>query len=118
MKNRLIPEEEVLTLQKSSENINFIRVIGECTEKEEWGHHESKLLLDKYNAYVLNVGPMRKFKLKIHMWKRISRDIHSFLGRTYNDVQCENRFKIIIKRKKKVDDLNKTTGKSPKHMEF
>jgi len=78
----------------------------------EWNSDETKLLLDKYEEYLKEVGPMKKFKTKKVMWKQISLDIERILNRKKTEVQCQNRFKNILKRKKQAVDNNNTSGSS------
>ncbi|KAL1506446.1 hypothetical protein ABEB36_005812 [Hypothenemus hampei] len=82
------------------------------TAPEIWNNNETKFLLDKYETYLNLIGPLKKFKTKKMMWKKISEDIESILNITKTALQCENRYKTIIKRKKKAIDNNKSTGRS------
>ncbi|KAB0802585.1 hypothetical protein PPYR_04771 [Photinus pyralis] len=67
----------------------------------EWGGPETKLLLDKYEQYVFMVGS--RFKTKKKMWAKISEDLKQILNVSKTDAQCENRYKTILRRKRRVD---------------
>ncbi|GLV35148.1 hypothetical protein CBL_01704 [Carabus blaptoides fortunei] len=41
----------------------------------EWRPSETKFLLDRYEGYLAQEGPMKKFKTKKVMWKKISSDM-------------------------------------------
>lgn len=78
----------------------------------EWSEGETKLLLDKYGQYMVMIGPMKQFKTKKTMWEKIAMDLKNILGVFKTSLQCENRYKTIMKRKKKAIDNNKSTGRS------
>lgn len=84
----------------------------------EWDDFASKLLLDKYNDYIANVGPFKKFKNKKSMWEKISSDILETLNIEKTDKQCENRFKTILKRKLKTVKENSESGGTRTKIEF
>lgn len=84
----------------------------------EWAVEETKLLLDKYETYLSLVGPMKKFKTKKIMWDKISQDIKQILNIHRSAIQCENRYKTILKRKKKATDNNQQSGSSRKPIEY
>ncbi|VEN53811.1 unnamed protein product [Callosobruchus maculatus] len=67
----------------------------------EWQEGETRLLLDKYESYLPLVGPMKKFKTKKNMWLQISKDLSVILNVERSPLQCENRYKTILKRKKR-----------------
>lgn len=56
------------------------------------------------------VGPMKKFKTKKEMWEKIAQDIKDNLNQKYTNVQVENRFKTLLKRKKDAIQHNKRSG--------
>lgn len=45
------------------------------------------------------VGPKKKLKKKIDMWKQISSDMEDTFNVKYNYIQVENRYKTVCKRK-------------------
>lgn len=67
---------------------------------------ETKFLLDKYNSYLSLVGPMKMYKTKKIMWNQIAQDLKEILNTERISVQCENKYKTVIKRKKKSVDNN------------
>ncbi|EFN80753.1 hypothetical protein EAI_12993, partial [Harpegnathos saltator] len=68
-------------------------------EVTAWCDASTRLLLDKYEQYLPLIGPMKQFKCKKSMWIQISQDILTELNIERNAVQCENRYKTILKRK-------------------
>ncbi|GLV33441.1 hypothetical protein CBL_20180 [Carabus blaptoides fortunei] len=84
----------------------------------EWKISETKVLLDKYENYLSQVGPMKKFKTKRIMWKKISADLKEIFNVEKTDLQCENRYKTILKRKKKAVDNNHRSGSSRETIEY
>nr|CAH7749977.1 unnamed protein product [Callosobruchus chinensis] len=77
------------------------------TSRIEWGE-ETKLLLDLYHQYLPQIGPMKKFKNK----KKKN------LGILRTPVQCESRFKTIMKRKSLVISENKKSGNARMSLEY
>lgn len=55
---------------------------------------------------------MKKFRTKKAMWVQIATDLNRILKIVRTDVQVENRFKTVMKRKKQAIDNNQTTGAS------
>lgn len=77
---------------------------------DEWSEESTRLLLDKYADYLELVGPMKKFKNKKIMWIQIAKDIETVLGIQKTYIQCENRYKTILRRKRISDKNNSTSG--------
>lgn len=71
----------------------------------EWNTHESKVLLEHYVRYVPQVGPDKKFRSKKEMFKRIADQIFEATGQRRTGEQCENRYKTIMRRKRRHSDL-------------
>lgn len=84
---------------------------------EQWSDAESKLLLDKYGQYLEQIGPLKKFKNKKNMWLQISSDMGD-VGYEKTALQCENRYKTILKRKKKAIDNNRSTGAVRQNVQY
>lgn len=61
---------------------------------------------------------MKKFRTKKAMFEQIAIDIQSILGITQTALQCDNRFKTLLKRKKNSQKVNKTSGSSRCTVEF
>jgi len=81
----------------------------------KWSEGETKLLLDKYGQYMVMIGPMKQFKqfkTKKIMWEKIAMDLKNILGVSKTFLQCENRYKTIMKQKKEAINNNKSTGRS------
>lgn len=78
----------------------------------EWSKGETKLLFDKYSQYMVMIGPMKQFKTKKIMWEKIAKGLKDIIGVSKTSLQCENRYKTIMKQKKKTIDNNKSTGRS------
>jgi len=48
-----------------------------------------------------DIGPLKKFKTKKLMWAQISKDMMTMLNLSKTPLQIENRYKTVLKRKKK-----------------
>ncbi|XP_018405475.1 PREDICTED: uncharacterized protein LOC108781859 [Cyphomyrmex costatus] len=90
------------------------------TEKniDYWSDSATSFLLDKYETYMLNIGPMKKFKTKKLMWAQISKDMMTILNISKTPLQIENRYKTILKRKKKAVENNSKSGSSRETVPF
>uniref|UniRef100_L7LWN7 Myb-like domain-containing protein n=1 Tax=Rhipicephalus pulchellus TaxID=72859 RepID=L7LWN7_RHIPC len=75
----------------------------------EWNSQESKVLLENYVRYVPQVGPDKKFRSKKDMFKRIAEHIFEETGKRRTGEQCENRYKTIMRRKRRNGE-GSTTG--------
>lgn len=75
-----------------------------------WSDGETRLLLDGYEKYLSQVGPMKKFRNKKAMWARLAGDLLDKLGSSKSWEQCENRYKTVTKRKKRAVENNQSTG--------
>lgn len=53
---------------------------------------------------------MKKFKRKKNLWEQIAADIEKVFQCKRSPIQCENRYKTVLKRKKKAVDNNHTSG--------
>ncbi|KYQ56417.1 hypothetical protein ALC60_04657 [Trachymyrmex zeteki] len=92
------------------------------TDKNEvlfgWCDKSTRLLLDKYEQYLPLIGPMKQFKNKKLMWIQISNDILTQLNIERSAVQCENRYKTILKRKMQSGKSNQQSGAKRTRVEF
>lgn len=86
--------------------------------KSAWCDESTRLLLDKYEQYLPIIGPMKRFKCKKSMWIQISNDISTELNIVRSDVQCENRYKTILKRKAQSVRNNQQSGAKRTKVEF
>lgn len=75
-------------------------------------------MLDKYETYLSDIGPMKKFKTKKLMWSQISADMMKMLNISKTSLQIENRFKTVLKRKKKAVENNCKSGSSREEVPF
>lgn len=83
-----------------------------------WTDNETKFILDQYEAYVGQVGPMKKFRNKKAMWRGISLNLMKDMQVTRDCVQVENRYKTCLKRKKKAVEHNSRSGNSRQQVPF
>jgi len=90
----------------------------ERSELSTWCEESTRLLLDKYEQYLPLVGPMKQFKCKKSMWIQISNDIATELNIVRSSVQCENRYKTILKRKMQSVRGNQQSGAKRTKVEF
>ncbi|XP_071573553.1 uncharacterized protein [Temnothorax nylanderi] len=98
-------------VQESQEN-SEVDETDNSKNLAEWSEGETKFLLDKYGQYMVMIGPMKQFKTKKTMWEKIAMDLKNIFGVSKTSLQCKNRYKTIMKRKKKAIDNNKSTGRS------
>ncbi|XP_029169629.1 uncharacterized protein LOC114939495 [Nylanderia fulva] len=61
---------------------------------------------------------MKRYKTKKAMWNRIAQDLKEILNIERTGVQCKNRYKTVIKRKKKSIDNNSKSGSSRMEVEY
>ncbi|XP_046805180.1 uncharacterized protein LOC124419486 [Lucilia cuprina] len=78
-----------------------------------WTDGETRQLLDFYANYMVDIGPMKKFKTKKEMWADIASRIPDKTPK-----QCEERYKTILKRKKVAVENNKSSGSKRKSIDF
>lgn len=90
----------------------------ERSELSTWCEESTRFLLDKYEQYLPVVGPMKQFKCKKSMWMQISNDIATELNIVRSSVQCENRYKTILKRKMQSVSGNQQSGAKRTKVEF
>lgn len=74
--------------------------------------------MDKVEAYLPVVGPAKRFKKKKQMWEAIATDLKNYLKLDKSSLQCENRYKTVMKRKKKTVEKRRRTGESPERIPF
>lgn len=84
----------------------------ESSHKGEWSDSGTKFMLERYELYVPQVGPSKKFKTKKRMWQEIATDLKNILNEHFTHVQVENRYKTVMKRKKAAVVNNNRTGAS------
>lgn len=79
----------------------------------EWTPGETKLLLDYYERYFPQIGPLKKFKNKKSVFIRISEDLKTILKSQKTPDQCTTRMKTIQKRKRQAVSYNSRSGVGP-----
>ncbi|XP_075742792.1 uncharacterized protein LOC119160051 [Rhipicephalus microplus] len=62
----------------------------------EWTAEETKLLLDYYQQYFSQIGPMKKFKNKKAMFANIAANITKAAGVPKTGHQCCSRYKTVM----------------------
>lgn len=78
-----------------------------------WTDGETKVLLDYYERYLREMGPMKRFKNYNSIFAQISRDLSETIGSTKTACQCKTRYKTILKRKRRAISTNNQSGASP-----
>ncbi|GJQ70394.1 hypothetical protein Trydic_g22823 [Trypoxylus dichotomus] len=71
-----------------------------------WGEHDTNFLLEKYELYIPEVGPRKRFHSKKYMWNQIANDIYAKFKLIITGAQCENRYKTVCKKRKQLVDNN------------
>ncbi|XP_032675598.1 uncharacterized protein LOC116846178 [Odontomachus brunneus] len=95
---------------EESPNINDKLDAHTVQNVDEWTEESTRFILNKYSEYLQSVGPMKKFKNKKIMWIEISKNVETVLGIYKTYIQCENRYKTIMRRKRLCDKNNSTSG--------
>ncbi|XP_040078331.2 uncharacterized protein LOC120850059 [Ixodes scapularis] len=95
--------EEVQVAPKKTKNAGYA----------EWTPGETKLLLDYYERYFPQIGPLKKFKNKKSVFIRISEDLQTILKSQKTPEQCSTRLKTIQKRKRQAVNYNGRSGVGP-----
>lgn len=67
---------------------------------------------------MVKVGPMKQFKTKKQMWAEIAKIINNEFSISKTAIQCENRYKTVLKRKKAAVDNNSKSGNSREAIPF
>lgn len=85
---------------------------------DPWTDSATVFILDKYKVYLSQIGPMKKFKSKKTMWAEISKELQGNLNILKTPLQVENRYKTVLKRKKKAVENNRKSGSSREEVPF
>ncbi|XP_011701550.1 PREDICTED: uncharacterized protein LOC105458153, partial [Wasmannia auropunctata] len=83
-----------------------------------WSDSATSFMLDKLESYLANIGPMKRFKTKKQMWLQISKDMAEMLNVSKTPTQIENRYKTVLKRKKKAIENNSKSGSSREEVQM
>ncbi|GAB1867317.1 hypothetical protein CAJAP_08396 [Camponotus japonicus] len=75
-----------------------------------WTNNESKELLQLYYENIGQIGPFAIFKNKTCMWEFISNEISKKYGTFRSPLQCEYRYKNMLKRRNAAKKNNKRSG--------
>jgi len=107
-------ENHIMQIQNNSQiNTNHVVPLSNNNNhNSSWTEGITKFLLERYSKWMSYVGPMKKFKKKIDLWKQLAIDIDEEFGIRFTYLQAENRYKTVCKRKKTVIDNNRKTGAS------
>lgn len=103
-------------LHKGTEEFSNVQSFDENEElhanakSDKWSDESTRFVVDKYADYLELVGPIKKFKNKKIMWIQIAKDVEAVLGIQKTYIQCENRYKTILRRKRICDKNNSTSG--------
>ncbi|KAH8032950.1 hypothetical protein HPB51_004141 [Rhipicephalus microplus] len=84
----------------------------------EWTAGETKLLLEYYQQYFSQIGPMKKFKNKKAMFAKIAADNTEAVGVPKTGDQCCSRYKTVMRRKRSAAAHNNKSGNSPCDVPF
>lgn len=98
-------------------SIHYIYILGEDLKEAVssngiWTEGITKFMLEQYGKFMNYVGPMKKFKRKVDMWKHLTNEIEKEFSVKFTYLQVENRYKTVCKRKKVIIDNNRSTGSS------
>jgi len=105
------PDKSNLEMSKTqSPSFENAKLDAMKSNVDEWSDESTRLLLDKYAEYLELVGPMKQFKNKKLMWLEISKDLEKKLGVQKTSIQCENRYKTVLRRKRICEKNNSTSG--------
>lgn len=115
-----IPEISFVQETQESSNFNENAELDASSKSnvDEWSDESTRLLLDKYADYLELVGPMKLFKNKKLMWIEIAKDLEKVLGIQKTYIQCENRYKTILRRKRISQKNNSTSGSKRVKVDF
>jgi hypothetical protein len=89
-----------------------------CNFSDSWTDSATVFILDKYKEYLSQIGPMKKLKSKKAMWAEISKELQNNLNILKTPLQIENRYKTVLKRKKKAVENNCKSGSSREEVPF
>lgn len=112
--------DEILYESEANCSLSFNENTEDASIKsnDDWSDESTRLLLDKYADYLELVGPMKQFKNKKLMWMEIAKDLETVLGIQKTHIQCENRYKTILRRKRISDKNNSTSGSKRAKVSF
>ncbi|XP_018400001.1 PREDICTED: uncharacterized protein LOC108777574 [Cyphomyrmex costatus] len=83
-----------------------------------WEDNESKYLLQLYYENIKQIGPFSTFKNKKCMWEFISNELTKKYGTFHSSLQCEYRYKNMLKRRNAAKKNNKKSGNKKYNVAF
>ncbi|CAH1154409.1 unnamed protein product [Phaedon cochleariae] len=118
-----ISEGSIYSLQHNEDNDSWQEEAvpfsdGNVKHRCDWTDAETKVLLEYYEQFMSNVGPMKKFKNKRNMWNKITDILNKKFNLQRTSIQVENRYKTVLKRKKSAVENNRRTGSSRMDIPF
>ncbi|KAL1510069.1 hypothetical protein ABEB36_004724 [Hypothenemus hampei] len=100
--------------------IEFIDLDEPETEQEEgcvWNQSNSKILIDLYKLYRSKVGTTKLKNFK-KLWELLAHLLKKKHNLNFTPAQIENRWRVLERNYKKVQDNNNKTGRARKNFEF
>ncbi|XP_015118431.1 uncharacterized protein LOC107042074 [Diachasma alloeum] len=110
---QLDPEGNVHNLGADRENTS-----PNTGNRQSWSIGAIKELLDLYNMYVPEMGPMKKFKTKKKMFQKIAETLNSDFQITISGGQCLSRYKTVLREYSKARKLNMISGASRQDVDY
>ncbi|XP_051161134.1 uncharacterized protein LOC127281459 [Leptopilina boulardi] len=109
---------EILDKCENVEQNNITESNSSSQCLNEWSQVNTAFLLDKYAEYLPEVGPMKKFKTKVHLFKQVAHELNEKFSSEFTGIQCCSRMKTILKRKNFANKSNKTSGNTRTKIEY
>lgn len=108
VESNILPNEKPELSEEQTEEKN----------SNEWSESMTRTVLDKYDEYIGDVGPMKKFRTKKRMWEFMAEELNNMFENNKTAQQVENRFKTVLKRKKNATVNNHQSGSKRTKIEF
>ncbi|KAF5278249.1 hypothetical protein FQR65_LT15738 [Abscondita terminalis] len=108
--HRIENDSEILIYPALLDDNRYDSSVEAATKSNEWNDAETIFLLNDYESYVSQVGPMKRFKTKKAMWMKIADNLNIAHNIKRTGVQVENRYKTVLKRKKVAVENNSKSG--------
>jgi len=83
-----------------------------------WTNNKSKELLHLYYENIRQIGPFSTFKNKKCMWEFISNEISKKFGNLRSPLQCEYRYKNLLRKRNAARKNNKRSGNEKCDIDF
>lgn len=72
---------------------------NETSLDADWTDERTDFILNRYDEYITEFGPMKTLKQKKYRWKAIASELNQAFGIKKSASQVENRFQTILRRK-------------------